>query len=526
MQTNATPTDVLTRLTRLEAELESMTRQQRRWKRGAIAAAAVTPVMLLLAAADITRLDVVRAERLEILDGDGKIVMAAAAGTHGGRLDFWSPQGANVLRMTANEHGGDVAIWNTDGVNVAGAWATASGGTVAAWTAEGQRGATMAADMDGGSLAIGSSQDAIACRIAADEDIITLTHPAHQRTTTMTAGGTTWAHGDLAVQTNTESPQSTGLSIVDGTHWATLSATQAVVANAQLDGQAGHLQLSDHTKLTSSVQGLALHSADTLLQLGQGRFTASVHDQPWFTSDVTDGHARCEVLTGDARTALTAGTVSGVHAEGQDAVIALHGVGTEAVTLASGATEPVMATEHGGITLLASSGAGQVVLGGGESGQVRLLGGTDGQRPSIDVLAPGGVRAASMTTSAHGQGLFAVTDASGEVAASLRGMDDGHGQMLTRTAQGWVVAGAATDGTPEIAIVSGGRTLAALAAAARGGALNLMNADGTPVVLAGITSNGPGGAAAFQNGQGDTVVAAGSTAQGTGQIYVAPTPSP
>ena len=98
--------------------------------------------------------------------------------------------------------------------------------------------------------------------------------------------------------------------------------------------------------------------------------------------------------------------------------------------------------------------------------------------------------------------------------------------MLTRTAQGWVVAGAATDGSPEIAIVSGGRTLAALAAATRGGALNLMNADGTPVVLAGITTDGPGGAAAFQNGQGQTVVAAGSTGQGTGSVYVAPPPAP
>ena len=526
MTTKLTHTDLHTRLSRLEGELASANRQHRRWKVGTLALAALTPGLLLLAAADITRLDVVRAQRLEIIDGDGRIVMAAAAGTHGGRLDFWSAQGANLLRLAANQQGGDLALWNTNGVNVAGAWATESGGTVAAWTAEGQRGATLGADADGGHLAIGTSQNAVACRIAANEQIITLADSEHPRTTTMAAGSTTWSHGNLAVQTSTETPESVGLSVVDGTHWANLSATQAIVANAQLDGHAGQLRLTEHISLASDEQGVVLQSADTALHLGQGRLAASVHDQPWLTSDLTDGHARCEVIAGDASTKLSAGTVSGLHAEGQDAEIALHGVGTESVTLASGASAPVMMTEHGGIRLLASSGAGQVVLGSGESGQVRLLGGTDGQRPSIDVLAPGGHRAASMSTSAHGQGLFAITDTTGQVAASLRGMHDGNGQMLTRTAQGWVVAGAATDGSPEIAIVSGGRTLAALAAATRGGALNLMNADGTPVVLAGITTDGPGGAAAFQNGQGQTVVAAGSTGQGTGSVYVAPATAP
>ena len=54
----------------------------------------------------------------------------------------------------------------------------------------------------------------------------------------------------------------------------------------------------------------------------------------------------------------------------------------------------------------------------------------------------------------------------------------------------------------------------------------MMNADGTPVVLAGVTADGPGGAAAFQNGEGHTVVAAGSTAENVGRIVVEDSPTP
>jgi len=132
-----------------------------------------------------------------------------------------------------------------------------------------------------------------------------------------------------------------------------------------------------------------------------------------------------------------------------------------------------------------------------------------------------------LSTGRDGLGLLAVSDASGTPVAILHGLKPGRGRLTVHGPNGLAIADSARDGTPSFSLQSlDGRTVAAIAATPRGGALNLMNADGTPVVLAGVTADGPGGAAAFQNGEGHTVVAAGSTAENVGRIVVEDSPTP
>ncbi len=401
MSHDTTLAQLQNQLNDLKRDLAVSHRHTRRWRRGVIAAAALGGGLLLLGAADITRLDVVRAHRLEILNGDGRVVLAAGGDALGGRLDVWTPTGDNIIRLGGNENGGDLAIWNDTGVNIAGLWATDAGGTIAAWNRGGKRGATVSANDDGGRIDIGTAIDAITCRIGSGEDAIVLDHPETNQATTMRAGTTMWTHNDVSVIATSKGNDTAGLTVSNGNQWALLSATQAIVADATLDGLKQSLTLGTGQSIASTSAGLTLSTSDTSLAVGSGRLTASLAGTPWLTTDIADGQARCDLRAGVGSTMLTAGDQSGVHVAGRAASMVLAGTATESVTLASDALSPVLSTQAGGITMLASKGAGRLVLGGGEAGQVQLIGGTDGQRPSIDVLAPGGQRVASMSTTSQ-----------------------------------------------------------------------------------------------------------------------------
>ena len=78
MQQPVTHDSVELRLGRLEHELAQATRAQRRYRFGLTATLGCVGVLALLAATDITRIDAIRTHRLEILDDQGRVMLAAA----------------------------------------------------------------------------------------------------------------------------------------------------------------------------------------------------------------------------------------------------------------------------------------------------------------------------------------------------------------------------------------------------------------------------------------------------------------
>ncbi|MCH2140930.1 MAG: hypothetical protein MK100_07845, partial [Phycisphaerales bacterium] len=148
-------TDLHTRL----IELETQVALSKRRTRIAIGAGILGAALALVAATDVTRLDTVRAQRIEIIDPDGHVVLVAGSDAAGGRLDVWSPDGSNIARLAGNLEGGDLAIWDSGGTNVAGIWATQIGGTLAAWNHDGDRHVTIAAGAEGGLAKLGGSKE-------------------------------------------------------------------------------------------------------------------------------------------------------------------------------------------------------------------------------------------------------------------------------------------------------------------------------------------------------------------------------
>jgi hypothetical protein len=148
------------RLEMLEGELARSRRSGARYR---LLCAALSCLLLGLAGfAATTRApvtEVVQTRRLEIVDGKGRLVLAAAASPNGGQLDVWNSDGHNLLRLSGNEHGGDLAMWNSAGVNVFGAFATSNGGEAALWNAQGNRAIRAFAQTDGGRLDIHDNKD-------------------------------------------------------------------------------------------------------------------------------------------------------------------------------------------------------------------------------------------------------------------------------------------------------------------------------------------------------------------------------
>lgn len=147
-------TTIEERLNTLEHDLEQRGRQLRRHRLALAACLLAVPAAILVAAGDFTRFEQIQLERLEIVNEQGEVVLAASASANGGQLDIWDSGSKNIIRLSSNNQGGDVAIWNKNGSSVAGAWATANGGAVAAWDAEGNRAARMSAGEGHGMLTL------------------------------------------------------------------------------------------------------------------------------------------------------------------------------------------------------------------------------------------------------------------------------------------------------------------------------------------------------------------------------------
>lgn len=151
------------RLDTLERELYLRQRQvtrYRRWLCG-MGTFAIAGIGLLGAqpAPSPNISEVVRAKRFEVIDDNGRLVLAASATPQGGQLDLWNDTGDNLLRAGCNRFGGDLAVWNTEGSNVFGAFATDQGGESALWNAAGVRVLRSHAAADGGTIDIHNAKD-------------------------------------------------------------------------------------------------------------------------------------------------------------------------------------------------------------------------------------------------------------------------------------------------------------------------------------------------------------------------------
>ncbi|MDG1838937.1 MAG: hypothetical protein P8I91_09085, partial [Phycisphaerales bacterium] len=329
-------------------------------------------------------------------------------------------------------------------------------------------------------------------------------------------------NASLALSTDSAGPS---MSLIDQDgHTLTAAAGRLTVGNADAtaDLRPNAIAVGDAEKpvqLRADAGDGEFRVGEQAMRLSpQGKWSIQSGPQMVLQTATIDGIASLQLHSPGGLATLQAGPESKLDLMGAD---------TESVTLASGPDLPILQTSDSAIRMHASAGAGSLRLGGGEAGGVRLSGGVDGMRPAVDVLAPGDVRVATLSTGRDGLGLLAVADASGTPVAVLHGLKPGHGRLAVHGPHGLSIADSAHDGSPSFSLQSlDGQTVAAMAATPRGGALNLMNADGTPVVLAGVTADGPGGAAAFQNGEGHTVVAAGSTAENVGRIVVEDSQTP
>lgn len=194
------------RMQQLEKRLEALEQDASRWRGAAsryrLAAAFLLMVVLagagLAASAGDDLADVIRAARLEIVDADGNLVLAAGSSHRGGQLDLWDNTGRNSLRLAVNDHGGDLAIWNRDGFNVYGAFATETGGETSVWNATGKRVTRVWGDETGGRLALHDVNDSAAVLAWAGETggVLNLRNAAGQ---TVVAANADEAGGSLSV---------------------------------------------------------------------------------------------------------------------------------------------------------------------------------------------------------------------------------------------------------------------------------------------------------------------------------------
>ena len=527
MTHNTPANSTTTRLAELEHAVAQGARRERRWRWALIVTASGLGLAALSAATDVTRIDAIRTHRLEVLNADGDVVMSIGSDERGGRLDLWSPQGANLARLASNDHGGDLALWNETGGAAVGVWATEDGGTLAAWTATGGRGATIAAGLNGGTVSLGMSMKEVRVSLqGGDEAGLDVRDATGIDRTTMRAGSLVMTglepNASLALSADIAGP-SMSLIGEDG-YTLTAAAGRLTVGNtdAAADLRPNAIAVGDPEKpiqLRADADVGEFRVGEQAMRLSPlGEWSIQSGPHMVLQAGTVDGIASLQLNSPGGLVTLQAGPESKLDLVGTD---------TESVTLASGPDSPILQTSDFAIRMHANAGAGSLRLGGGEAGGVRLSGGVDGMRPAVDVLAPGDVRVATLSTGRDGLGLLAVSDASGTPVAILHGLKPGHGRLAVHGSNGLAIADSARDGSPSFSLQSlDGQTIAAIAATPRGGALNLMNADGTPVVLAGVTADGPGGAAAFQNGEGHTVVAAGSTAENVGRIVIEDSPTP
>lgn len=501
--------DINERLARLE---RTTTATRRRLAVGLPATFLAGMGLTVLMGATVTATDHIRAKRVDIVDDDGRTVLALGADDMGGRLDLWAPSGANIMRLAGNGHGGDVAVWSTNGTTNAGLWATGDGGELALWQADGT--ALAGVDTTGmtvrGDIHVQNAGCDNSLKLSGEHGSVTASHDGH--------ASAFMAKGVL-VSTNVLLNED-GLSIA-GAGQSLLGDDYTSFGRVGIGRMGASLMFTD--------DGIALSMKDTELLLGDGMFHIEHADTQIFHAGTMDGHTSL-LLAGETSgirfdvtpdEAVISATVAGegeatlrVDAGGARTTLAGDG---DVVTLAAHRDEPLLRAGGGGLTMFADGASGAIELGTGEAGSVRLVAGTDGSVPAVEILDRAGLRAAAMSMEAAGAGAF-VAGHGGTPTVVMRGRSSGgrldlrgeHGTVLIRSGSGPMAALLGPDG----------RTLAMLAGTGTGGVLNLMDTQGMPVVLTGASAEGRGGAAAYRNAHGATVVTAGAGPRAGGRVQV------
>ncbi len=468
--------------------------------------------LAVLMGASVTATDHLRTKRVDIVNAEGRTVLALGADSMGGRLDLWTPQGGNILRLAGNDHGGDVAVWSNNGTTNAGLWATNEGGELALWHADGTALANV--ETNGltirGDVHVQNAQGDNSLRLSGEFGSLTARHDGH--VSALTAKG-------VLVSTNVLLNEN-GLTVAD--------AGQSIFDNDHTSYSNSAIT-SMHAQMDFSNEGIALGTNDTALLLGDGSFHIEHADTQVLHASTMDGHTSL-LLAGDTSgirfdvapdEAVVSATVAGegtaaLRVDAGGARTTLTGDG-DIVTLASHRDEPLLGAGSGGLTMFASGGSGAIELGTGEAGSVRLVAGSDGSVPAVEILDRAGLRAAAMSMEAAGAGAF-VAGHGGTPTAVMRGRSLG-GRLDLRGENGTVLIRSGSG--PMTALLGpDGRTMAMLAGTGTGGVLNLMDTQGMPVVLTGASAEGQGGAAAYRNADGATVVTAGAGHTAGGRVQV------
>ncbi|MCH2136713.1 MAG: hypothetical protein MK101_09045 [Phycisphaerales bacterium] len=464
--------------------------------------------LAVLMGASVTATDHVRTKQVDIIDDDGRTVLALKADARGGRLDLWSSEGHNLMRLGGNDHGGDVALWSRNGTTSAGFWATDSGGALALWNPQGDRLAhvsdsgatfhrTLRVDQHTGDSGLTLSATDASISGGTGTDAFTLG-----------SGALTIGDDKMVMLTN-------GKLVFNG------ETRQASFSPAGIGTGTGAIRFADG--------GFSMESGRSRLLVHDQRLRFEHADATLLQSEAMDGHIALQV--GGSTSAIRLETtpqeasmsavvdghgVAAMRVDDGGAHTSLHG-DDQVVTLAARSNTPLLGTDDGGLTMHASKGAGAIELGQGEAGRIRLVAGTDGSVPAIELLDAAGLRAAAMSMEAAGSGAI-IAGHGGTPTAIIRGRSGG-GRLDLRGELGTVLMRA---GNGPMAAVLGpnGHTQAMLAGTGAGGVLNLMDINGMPVVLTGASAEGRGGAAAFRNGEGATVVRAGSGPGERGQVQV------
>ncbi|MCA9286456.1 MAG: hypothetical protein KDA22_14615 [Phycisphaerales bacterium] len=499
---------VADRLAVLEARVLAAESAARRAKRGTLLLAlGFAGAGVLAAAAPQNTPEVVRTQRLEIIDGNGRVAVLASATDAGGRLDLWSEAGANVFRASVNEFGGDVAVWDGNGRSAAGLFASAHGGEVGVYGDGGAAQAAMASGINGGGIVTRDAQG----------------HPTFAATSTG-AGGRVALGGPNGADALVATAHDGGarlavLNSAGGTAVALDSGVNGgVVAAHNLDGAPVAFVEGAADGGTIRIADPARHTLASLrTEAGAGAIVTASADDDRITN-IAPGRVE---MRGTGTITLNA-----LETDGPTVALALQEVPMIAFA----------ATSHGGATIVRSAQGIDAVSMGADAvgaGVFRVASATG--RPAFTVAsgpdggvvqsyAPTGVPVVGFGGLPGGfpGGYLSVLGPDAAAAIDLRADERGSGRLRVNDARG--SGGFAVDGDagkgPALAMTADGTVLVALAAGPAGGLLNLMSPSGRAVVAAGSAVDGNGGAVSIRNGAGSEIVQAGVDPDGAGVVSV------
>ncbi len=452
---------LLSRLDHLEHRLRTEGRKRKRLERLVVCGGILAIGLGTLAARGLEPVsDVVQTRRLEILDGNNRVVVLATAAQHGGRIDLWDAAEKNAARLGCNGVGGDLSLFNRDGRQVLAAYADGTAGRVEVNGPSGIPGVLLAADESGGllttadekgmpvtKLASGSGHGRLeingpnggVCRIESVDGAgrLAVTDPTDERRTTLDAGD------GLQMEIGRTSMVRLGVRDSD----------TILELNADADGE----------------RRLHLHATPTggLVKA----MNASAQETVVFGTSANGSGFR---VYNDDSTGVVA---IGADAEGRGAIEIANETGVRSCSLAATST-------GGGLALAGPSGKNFVEL---------------------DVLANGG--------------RLDMMDRRDDLIASLRAVEGGAEFKLGIDDAGVGVSMIASrEQSASLGIFGpGGRTVS-ITANPTGGRVRLFDADGKPTISAGAASTGPGGVFSLRNGTGIQAVKIGTTGDGEGQL--------